>query len=207
MQHYFLFLSIQTLGRITMNQTEKLVATQAKAIESAHELAQLAIENAMAMTDIHFDVTKEVVATAHTKAAHMLAIKDPKEALDIFKTDEAQEVISKVSAIQSKVAKVISKSNKEVVKMIELSIDDSKSELRKLAKEITGSAPAGSGPVISMFEFTLDASLQSFDQAYNASKDVYVNFEKTIESTFNSFHDQYAPTKKAASKKTRAIAA
>jgi len=190
-----------------MNQTEKLVATQAKAIESAHELAQLAIENAMAMTDIHFDVTKEVVATAHTKAAHMLAIKDPKEALDIFKTDEAQEVISEVSAIQSKVAKVISKSNKEVVKMIELSIDDSKSELRKLAKEITGSAPAGSGPVISMFEFTLDASLQSFDQAYNASKDVYVNFEKTIESTFNSFHDQYAPTKKAASKKTRAIAA
>jgi len=190
-----------------MNQTEKLVATQAKAIESAHELAQLAIENAMAMTEIHFGVTKEVVATAHTKAAHMLAIKDPKEALDIFKTDEAQEVISEVSAIQSKVAKVISKSNKEVVKMIELSIDDSKSELRKLAKEITGSAPAGSGPVISMFEFTLDASLQSFDQAYTASKDVYVNFEKTIESTFNSFHDQYAPTKKAASKKTRAIAA
>ena len=190
-----------------MNQTEKLVATQAKAIESAHELAQLAIENAMAMTEIHFDVTKEVVATAHTKAAHMLAIKDPKEALDIFKTDEAQEVISEVSAIQSKVAKVISKSNKEVVKMIELSIDDSKSELRKLAREITGSAPAGSGPVISMFEFTLDASLQSFDQAYTASKDVYVNFEKTIESTFNSFHDQYASTKKGASKKTRAIAA
>ncbi len=190
-----------------MNQTEKLVATQAKAIESAHELAQLAIENAMAMTEIHFDVTKEVVATAHTKAAHMLAIKDPKEALDIFKIDEAQEVISEVSAIQSKVAKVISKSNKEVVKMIESSIDDSQAELRKLAKEITGLAPAGSGPVISMFEYTIDASLQSFDQTYAASKDVYVNFEKTIESTLNSFHDQYAPSKKAASKKTRAIAA
>ena len=190
-----------------MNQTEKLVATQAKAIESAHELAQLAIENAMAMTEIHFGVTKEVVATAHTKAAHMLAIKDPKEALDIFKTDEAQEVISEVSAIQSKVAKVISKSNKEVVKMIELSIDDSKSELRKLAKEITGSAPAGSGPVISMFEYMLDASLQSFDQTYAASKDIYASFEKSVDGVMNSFQNQFATASKPATKSRKAIAA
>jgi hypothetical protein len=190
-----------------MNQTEKLVATQAKAIESAHELAQLAIENAMAMTEIHFDVTKEVVATAHTKAAHMLVIKDPKEALDIFKIDEAQEVISEVSAIQSKVAKVISKSNKEVVKMIELSIDDSKSELRKLAKEITGSAPAGSGPVISMFEYTLDASLQSFDQAYSTSKDIYASFEKSVDGVMSSFQNQFATASKPATKSRKAIAA
>jgi len=190
-----------------MNQTEKLVATQAKAIESAHELAQLAIENAMAMTEIHFDVTKEVVATAHIKAAHMLAIKDPKEALDIFNAEEAQEVISEVSAIQSKVAKVISKSNKEVVKMIESSIDDSQAELRKLAKEITGSAPAGSGPVISMLEYTLDASLQSFDQTYAASKDIYANIEKSVNGVMSSFQNQFATTSKPATKSRKAIAA
>lgn len=190
-----------------MNQTEKMVATQSKAIESAHAIAQLAIENAMAMTEIHLDVTRDMLATAQAKAAHILTLKDPKEALDIFKTEEAQEVISGVSVMQSKVSKVISKSNKELVKMIELSIDDSQAELKQLAKEITSSAPVGMGPVISMFEHTLDASLQSFDQAYAASKDVYVNFEKTIESTLSSFHDQYAPTKKAATKKIKAISA
>jgi len=195
-----------------MNQTEKLVATQAKATQSAHAMAQLAIENAMAMAEIHFDATRDVLATAQAKAAQILALKDPKEALDIFKTEEVQEVISGVSAMQSKVSKVINKSNKEVVKMIESSIDDSQAELKQLAKEITSSAPVGAEPVIYMFEHTLDASLQSFDQAYAATKDVYVNFEKTIESTLSSFHDQYAPTKKAASKqtatkKTKAISA
>jgi hypothetical protein len=42
-----------------MYQTETFVVAQAKAIESAQELAQLAIENAKAITEIHFDVTKE----------------------------------------------------------------------------------------------------------------------------------------------------
>jgi len=190
-----------------MSQTEKLVATQAKAIESAHELAQLAIENAMAMTEIHFDVTKEVVATAHTKAAHMLVIKDPKEALDIFKPEEAQEVMSEASAIQNKVAKVISKSHKEVVKMIESSIDDSQAELRKIAKEITGMAPTGSAPAVSMFEYMFDASLKSFDQAYSTSKDTYASFEKSVNGVMSSFQDQFAPVSKPASKSRKAIAA
>jgi hypothetical protein len=52
-----------------------------------------------------------------------------------------------------------------------------------------------------------DASLQSFDQAYTASKDAYENFEKTIESTMSSFQNHYVPTKKTVAKKTKAIAA
>jgi len=190
-----------------MYQTEKLVAKQTKAIESAHELAQLAIENAMAMTEIHFDVTKTAVASAHSKAAHILAIKDPKEVLDIFKAEQAQEVLSEVSGIQNKVAKVISKSNKEVVKMIESSIDDSQAELRKIAKEISGMAPAGSAPAISMFEYLFDAGLQSFDQAYATSQDTYASFEKSVHGVMNSFQDQYATTSKPASKSRKAIAA
>jgi hypothetical protein len=190
-----------------MNQTEKLVATQTKAIQSGHEIAQLTMENAMAITEIYFDVTRDILATAHAKAAHILTLQDPKEALDFLKTEEAQEVISEASGMQSKVSKVISKSNKEVLKMIDSFIYDSQAELRQLAKDITGVAPVGSGPVISVFEHTLDASLQNFDRSYAASKDIYVNFEQTIESIMSSFHDQYAPTKKAASKKTKAIAA
>ena len=190
-----------------MYQTEKFIAAQAKAIESTQELAQLAIENAKAITGFHFDVTRDTVAATHTKAAHILTIKDAKEVLDIFKAEEAQEVISEVSAIQSKVAKVIGKSNKEAVEMFESAIDDSKAELRQIVKEITGMAPVGSSSVVTIFDFIFDASLQSFDQAYAVSKDAFMSFEKTIESTVSSFNDQYVPAKKVVAKKLKANAA
>ena len=189
-----------------MYQTETFVAAQAKAIESAQELAQLAIENAKAITDIHFDVTKEAAESTQAKAAHLLAIKEAKELLEIFKAEEAQEVISEVSAIQSKVAKVISKSNKEVVAMIDSAIDDTQAELRKMAKEITGMAPVGSAPVVTVFDYLFDATLQTFDQAYAVSKEAYTNFEKTMESTMSSFQGQMTSAKKA-TKKPKAIAA
>ena len=190
-----------------MYQTKKFVAAQAKAIESAQELAQLAIDNAKAITDIHFDVTKETVASTQAKAAHILTIKDAKEAFEIFKVEEAQEVLAEVSTVQSKVNKVITKSNKEVLAMMESAMDDSQAELRQMVKEITGMAPVGSAPVVTVFDYMFDASLQSFDQAYAASKDAYENFEKTIESTMSSFQNYYVPTKKAAAKKIKAIAA
>ncbi|MBU3621479.1 phasin family protein [Polynucleobacter sp. CS-Odin-A6] len=190
-----------------MYQTEKLIAAQAKAIESAQELAQLAIDNAKAITDIHFDVTKEAVTSTQAKAAHILRIKDAKEALELFRVEEAQEVISEVSAVQSRVNKVISKSNKEVVIMIESAIDDSQAELRQMAKEITGMAPVGSASAVTAFDYMFDAALQSFDQAYAVSKDAYTSFEKTMESTLSAFQGQLMSAKKTAAKKTKAIAA
>jgi hypothetical protein len=190
-----------------MYQTEKFVAAQAKAIESAQELAQLAIQNAKAITDIHFDVTKEAAESTQAKAAHILAMKEAKEVLEIFKAEEAQEVLSEVSVIQGKVAKVISKSNKEIVAMMESAIDDSQAELRQMAKEITGMAPVGSAPVVTVFDYLFDATLQTFDQAYAVSKDAYTNFEKTMESTMSSFQGELTAAKKASTKKPKAIAA
>ncbi len=190
-----------------MFQTEKFIATQAKAIESAQVLAQLAIENAKAIADIHYDATKDAVLATQVKAAQILAIRDVKEVLELFTAEEAQVAVSEVSAIQGKVSKVISHSHKEVIGMIESAIDESKLELRKMVKEISGGAPAGSAPVINTFDYVFDSTLQSFDQAYAASKDAYTSFEKTIESTMNLFQDQYALSKKAAPKKQKAIAA
>lgn len=190
-----------------MYQTKKFVEAQAKASETTQELTQLAIENVKSIADIHFDVIKVAVASAGAKATHILTMKDANEALEIFKVEEAQEVLSEVSAIQNKVAKVISKSNKEVVALIESAMDDSQAELRQMVLEINGMAPVGSAPVITVFDCMFDASLQSFDQAYAASKDVYLNFEKTIESTYSSFQNQYTPNKKIVAKKTKAIAA
>ena len=185
-----------------MFQTEKFIATQAKAIESAQALTRLAIDNAKAVVDIHHDAAKDAVV-----AAQVLAIKDAKEVLEIFTAEEAQMVFSEVSAVQARVSKVISQSHKEVADMIESVLDESKLELKKMVKEFSASAPASSVPAINTFDYVFDATLQGFDQAYAASKDAYTSFEKTIESTMNLFQDQYAPSKKATPKKQKAIAA
>lgn len=75
-----------------MLHTEKLIAHQAKAIESAQTLTRLAIDNAKAVVDIHHDAAKDAVVAAQVKAAQILAIKDAKEALEIFTVEEAQVV-------------------------------------------------------------------------------------------------------------------
>ncbi len=190
-----------------MFQTEKFIATQAKAIESAQALTRLAIDNAKAVVDIHHDAAKDAVVAAQVKTAQVLAIKDAKEVLEIFTAEEAQMVFSEVSAVQARVSKVISQSHKEVADMIESALDESKLELKKMVKEFSSSAPASSVPAINTFDYVFDATLQGFDQAYAASKDAYTSFEKTIESTMNLFQDQYAPNKKATPKKQKAIAA
>ena len=190
-----------------MFQTEKLIATHAKAIESAQALTRLAIDNAKAVVDIHHDAAKDAVVATQLKAAQILTMKDAKEALEIFTAEEAQAVFCEVSAIQGKVAKVISKTNKEVVDMIESAMDESKLELKKIVKEISNGVPTSAAPAISAFDYVFDAAVQGFDQAYAVSKDAYTSFEKTIESSLNLFQDQYVPSKKAAPKKQKAIAA
>ena len=190
-----------------MSHAEKFVAAQAKAIKSAHELANLAIENAMAITTIHFDLTKNAVETTHSKATHILALKEAKEVFELFKLEEVQGAISEASITQGKVAKVISKSNKAVVEMVESSIDDSQAELRQIVKEVCCLAPANSEPAISMFEYMFDATLQSLDQAYSVSKDAYAHLEKGANSVMSSFQDQFATASKPATKSRKAIAA
>ena len=190
-----------------MLHTEKLIAHQAKAIESAQTLTRLAIDNAKAVVDIHHDAAKDAVVAAQVKAAQILAIKDAKEALEIFTVEEAQVVLSEVSAVQGKVAKVISTSKNEVVDMIESAMDESKHELRQIVKEISVGVPASAAPAATAFDYVFDATLQGFDQAYALSKDAYASFEKSLETSMSLFQDQYAPSKKAAPKKQKAIAA
>ena len=190
-----------------MYQAEKLTLAQTKAIESAKELAQLAIGNAKELADIHLQAAKDSVVAIQSKVAELISIKDPQQVFEMFKPESAQVVVSEVSAIQSKVAKVISNSNQEVVSMLDSAIDDSQAQLRQMVKEISGMAPVGSAPVITAFDYVFDATLQGFDQIYAISKDAYSTVEKSIEDTLSSFHGELAPAKKPATKKPKAIAA
>ena len=189
-----------------MFQTDQFVANQAKVIESAQALSQLAIESVKAVSDIHCDAAKEALAATQAKATDLVKIKSAKEALEVFKAEDAQLVLAEVTAVQSKVVHVLRKSNHEVMTMLESAINESKADLKKIVKESTKSAPAGSEAFVNTFDYLFDASLQTFDQAYTASKDAFTAFEKTFDDTISSFQSQYKAVKPA-SKTRKAIAA
>ena len=190
-----------------MIQANKFVETQAKAIESAKALADIAVENAKAVSEIQLEVLKDALATTHIKDCHLLSIKEPKEVLEVVKPEYAQTVIAEVAVVQSKVTKVIRKANHQVIEMIESTIDESKTDLKKVAKESMKHVPTGFEGIANSFDYVFDAALQTFDQAYIASKDAYIAFEKTVDSAMTSLHGQAVPAGKPSTKTRKAIAA
>ena len=179
----------------TLNTT--LTAAQAKSIESAQTIATLAVQSAEAIAEINYDAAKEVVTAAQAKSAKMIQLKDPKEALQMFDAETAQEAAAQVVGYQNKVNKVLRKNSKEVVSLIDLAIDDSKADLKKFVKEATAQAPAGSETFVSAFNTVFEATLKSFDQARATSQDTYANFEKTVDAAMSSFQGQVAPATKS----------
>ena len=179
----------------TLNTT--LTAAQTKSIESAQTIATLAVQSAEAIAAINYDAAKDVVTAAQAKSAKMIQLKDPKEALQMFDAETAQEAAAQVVGYQNKVNKVLRKNSKEVVSMIDSAIDDSKADLKKFVKDATTQAPAGSEAFVSAFNTVFEASLKSFDQARATSHDAYANFEKTIDAAMSSFQGQVAPATKS----------
>ena len=190
-----------------MFQMENLTTIHTKAIESAHAFAELALDSAKSVSDIHQDAVKDAMQAIHNKVADLIQIKDLKQATELVKVEDAQAAFAEAITIQSKISKVFKKSNHEIVQMIDLAHDESKAQLRKMVQDSTKNAPQGSEPVINTFEFLLESSIKAYDQAYVASKEVFESVEKSIDNAFGSFQGHLASEKKTTAKKTKAIAA
>ena len=190
-----------------MFQTEKLTAVQTKAMESVNILTHLAFDSANTVTDIQYDLAKQAVHSMHSKATEFTKIKDVKEMVEWLKPQSPQIVLPEVMQVQNKITKVLRKNKSEVIEMIESAIDDSKSETREIVKDFVKNTPVSSEPVISTFESIIDASIQSYDQGYVASKEVFEMLEKSFDSTMSAFYGQLAPEKKSTVKRTKVIAA
>jgi uncharacterized protein (DUF4415 family) len=186
----------------TLNTT--LTATQAKSIESAQAIAQLAVKSAEQIAEINYDAAKEVVSAAQAKSAKLTQLKDPKAALEMFDADSAKEVAAQVVGYQNKVNTVLRKNSKQVANLIDSAIDDSQADLKKFVKEAVAQAPAGSEAFISSFNTAFDAALKSFEQVRATSQDAFVNFEKSVDAAMSSFQGQVAP---ATTKSRKQIAA
>ena len=181
---------------------DQIAQTQAKAVEKAKHLAQVAVESAQELAEIKQAAAKDALAAAQDASTQLLAIKDPQQFTKLAQPEVAQEAAKYATAYQAKVNKVIRNSNKEVAQVFDASIDDARDDLVKFVKESTKTAPAGSEAFVSAFHTAFDASLQQFDQIRATTTDAFANFEKSVESAMANIQGQYAPksAKKSAAK-------
>ena len=60
---------------------------------------------------------------------------------------------------------------------------------------------------INTFDYLMDSTLQTFDQAYLASKEACVNFENSVDGAMSAFQSQFSSASKSGSKVRKVIAA
>ena len=177
---------------------DQLAAAQAKAIENAKYLAQVAVESAQELAEINQAAAKDALVAAQDTSSQLLAIKDPQQLAKLAQPEAAQEAAKYAAAYQAKVNQVVRNGNKEVAQVVDASIDDARADLVKFVKEATKTAPAGSEAYVSAFKTAFDASLQQFDQVRATATDAFANFEKSVDAAMANIQSQYAVAKPAA---------
>jgi uncharacterized protein (DUF4415 family) len=165
---------------------EKLVQAHQKSMESVHALSQLALENTQSLAQIHYDATKEMLATVQEKSAEILKLKDPKEIMTMFSAHALQEASAGVVAYQAKVNSVLRKSHHELIEMTDSAIEHAKERLNDLVNEASAKAPTGSEAFTASFKAAFEAALQGFDQVRSSVHTAYANLEKSADSALNS---------------------
>jgi len=184
---------------------DQLASAQAKAIETAKHLAQVAVESAQELAEINQAAAKDALVAAQDTSSQLLAIKDPQQLAKLAQPEAAQEAAKYAAAYQAKVNQVVRNGNKEVAQVVDASIDDARADLVKFVQEATKTAPAGSEAFVSAFKTAFDSSLQQFDQVRASATDAFANFEKSVDTALANIQGQYAVAKPAA--KSRKAAA
>ena len=181
---------------------DQIAQAQAKAVENAKFLAQVAVESAKELAEINQAAAKDALVVAQDASAQLLAIKDAQQLAKLAQPETAQEAAKYAAAYQAKVNKVVRNSNKEVAHVVDASIDDARADMVKFVKEATKTAPAGSEAFVSAFKTVFETSLQQFDQVRATATDAFANFEKSVDAALANIQGQYAakPSKKSAAK-------
>jgi hypothetical protein len=181
---------------------DQIAQSQAKAVEKAKHLAQVAVESAQELAEINQAAAKDALAAAQDASTQLLAIKDAQQFTKLAQPEVAQEAAKYAAAYQAKVNKIVRNGNKEVAQVIDASIDDARDDLVKFVKEATMTAPAGSEAFVSAFQTAFDASLQQFDQVRATATDAFANFEKSVDAALANIQGQYGvkSSKKSAAK-------
>jgi len=177
---------------------DQFANAQAKAIENAKHLAQVAVDSAQELAAINQAAAKDALEVAQDASTQLLAIKDAQQLAKLAQPEAAQEAAKYAAAYQAKVSQVVRNGNKEVAQLVDASIDDARADLVNFVNEATKTAPAGSETFVSAYKTAFETSLQQFDQIRATATDAIAQFEKSVDAAFVNIQSQYGMAKPAA---------
>ena len=174
---------------------ENLFASQQRAVESSRAMAEIAVKNAQEVAALNQKAAQDLAHAFQEKVSELLKVKDPRAAFDLVQAQVLQDAALQVANYQGQVAQVLKTGNRELTRIAEDMIAQSKSDLIHFVNEATDNAPVGSEAYVSVFKTSFNNALQNFELIRAAMADSFTNFEKSVENVSN------LSTPKAASKK------
>ena len=162
-----------------------MMARQHKSIEASKAVGQVVIDSTQAITQINQDAAQELASLFQKKVAALLKTQDPKNAFDDVHAEVLQDAAKEVSVYQMKLMGALSSGNKELSRIAQSMIEESKVDLIHFVNEATNNAPSGSEAYVSVFKASFSTALQNFELVRAAMADSFNGFEKSVENMSN----------------------
>ena len=140
-----------------MNQeqiTSKLSQINSKGLEATFSFSEAALANAQKLAELNYAASKDALVNAQDGIQQVLAAKDPKQVNEMLSADSLQAVSNQAVAYQRKVTKVLRDGGKELVTVVDSSIDQFQDSFQDWINTLTANAPAGSDAFVSALKTT-----------------------------------------------------
>ena len=175
----------------------KFAEIQSKGLETAFSLSEAALENAQKLAELNYDASKNILLDAQESFQQVITAKDPKDVSEFFKSDVLQDASAKAIDHQKKITKLLRDSNKELVNVVDSSIEQAQTSVQDWIDTVSANAPAGFDVYVSAFKTSYNAALQGFEQFRETTKEAIATVEKSADQAIDAVQGQFEQVKKA----------
>jgi len=158
---------------------------QKRAIDASKAAGRVATDSAQAIAQINQQATQELAALVQKRVSELMKTQDPKAAFAYVHAEVLQDAAKEVMQYQSQLLQVLKTGNKELTKIAEDLIQESKADLIHFVNDATNNAPMGSEAYVSVFKTSFNNALQNFELIRATMAESFTNFEKSVENVSN----------------------
>jgi len=170
---------------------------QQKAIDATKAAGRVAAESAQAIAQINQQAAQELAAMIQKRISELMKTQDPHGAFEYVHAELLQDAAKEVMQYQNQLLQVLKSGNKELSRIAEGLIQESKADLIHFINDATNNAPMGSEVYVSVFKTSFNNALQNFESMRAAMADSFSNFEKSVENMNHLSTSQGSSKKKS----------
>jgi len=170
---------------------------QQRAIDATQAAGRVAAESAQAIAQINQQAAQELAALVQKRVSELMKTQDPRAVFEFVHAEVLQDAAKEVTQYQNQLLGVLKSGNKELTKIAEDLIQESKADLIHFVNDATNNAPMGSEAYVSVFKTSFNNALQNFELIRAAMSDSFAHFEKSVENVSNLSTSKVSPKKKS----------